>query len=169
MSKKGSPQKQRPQVRNAFSLLYCGVCFEITGLCTAHLPPRRPLVKHQRTNEAQLQASSQWARGERAVLAACGRPAVWTGFRLRPWGSGGHVLMCEQPGLPGLRVRDGNTRPSHTRPSVWRCQEPMTAWLWVFKKCCRLAQARERSSYTHRSAGPSDPNRSTSLSLCFLT
>lgn len=166
MSKKGSPQKQRPQVRNAFSLL---CCFEITGLCTTHLPPRRRLVKHQRTNEAQLQGCSQWALGEKAVLAACGRPAVWTGFWLRPRGSGGHVLMCEQLGLPGLRVRDGNTRPSHTRPSSLEVSGAHGRLALGFKKRCRLAQARERSSYTYRSAVPSDPNGSTSLSLCFLT
>lgn len=45
ISKKGSPQKQTPKVRNVFSLLSQGVCLYITGICKTHLPPRCLLVK----------------------------------------------------------------------------------------------------------------------------
>lgn len=59
ISKNRSPQKQTPEVRNVFSLLFQGVCFCIAGICKTHLPPRCPLVKLKGTNEAQLQFHSQ--------------------------------------------------------------------------------------------------------------
>lgn len=116
VSKKGSSRKQT-KVRNVFSLLSYGACFAITGLCRTHLPPRCRLVKLTRTKRPSCSSAPNEPK-ERAVLAGSGRPAVWSRVPAKAPGCGGEVGMCEQSGVLGLRKQDGNSRPSHTAPSV---------------------------------------------------